>query len=154
MKYIISSFSLFVIAGFSPQAISWDRHDLLTKFSIEKIKWLEKYTAIEVTPFESFLSKVFSKTFTEKDFSQQYQLNQNYKIRFEAPKPAGRKAYPRVGETTTAKEILNILISKSTHQTKTILTSLCPRQELDLYLELRSLSFYPLNYGSNTIISC
>jgi len=79
-------FYLLILFFFLPlSAWPWGGHYLITTYATEKVTWLNQFHEIRVTPFQDFLSKAFSKDFTQKDFLNQYQLNSTYKIDYKHP---------------------------------------------------------------------
>jgi len=96
----------FFFMWISTHAYGWGRHDLLTRYAIEDVQWLDQFDHIQVTPFKQFVQKVFTKDFTKKDFLAQYQLQPSYTIGFKDPTHEHAKQLKQPGEKTTARSIL------------------------------------------------
>ncbi len=80
---------VFISSSVEFSAFGWGRHDLLTTQILQKVEWLQKYPAVKVTSFQQFLSKAFSKSFSEADFLKTYKLNANFKVKALADQPVG-----------------------------------------------------------------
>lgn len=90
---------------FPLESFAWKRHDLMTSFIVKDVSWLN--LSLTVTPFKPFLTKAFSKDFTEADFFNQYQLNPKTVIGFEDIKKFNKVPYARPSQKTLAREILS-----------------------------------------------
>lgn len=76
----------------------------MTVFIVRDISWLN--FPLTVTPFKQFLTKAFSKDFTEADFFNQYQLNSKTVIGFEDIKKFNKESYAAPGQKTVASNVL------------------------------------------------
>jgi len=97
---------LLFSSSLSQSVFAWGRHDILTQHALHDVAWVDKYNAIKVTPFKSFVKKAFSQSFTTEDFFAQYQLNPKTKMPFFDPMKLNKSNYAKPGEITSAKQIL------------------------------------------------